>query len=81
MGLFDRFKKDDNKKKESTKKKAIPDDLEIEEDQLLLKDVATNGKDRYERAEAADKITNQYVALDLSKNIKSENGFYIDIII
>ena len=69
MGLLDRFKKSDDKK-ESKKEKAIPDKIEIEEDQLMLKDIATNGKDRYERAAAADQITNQYVALDLSKNIK-----------
>ena len=70
MGLFDRFKKNDAKKEESPKKAVIPDDLEIDEDQLLLKDIATNSKDRYERAAAADQITDQYVALDLSKTIK-----------
>ena len=67
MGLFDRFKKNDDKPKQD---KVIPDDLEIDEDQLMLKDIATNSKDRYERAAAADQITDQYVALDLSKNIK-----------
>ena len=35
MGLFDRFKKNDDKKEESRKKAVILDDLEIEEDQLL----------------------------------------------
>ena len=71
MGLFDRFKKSDNKKEEPKKeKKVIPDDLDIDEDQLILKNIATTSKDRYERAAAADKITDQYVALDLSKNIK-----------
>ena len=33
MGLFDRFKKDDKAKK----KKAIPDKVEIDEEQLILK--------------------------------------------
>ena len=70
MGLFDRFKKSDDKKQKPKKEKVIPDDLEIDEDQLILKEIATNSKDRYERAAAADQITDQYVALDLSKNIK-----------
>ena len=71
MGLFDRFKKSDNKKeKKPRQEKVIPDDLEIDEDQLLLKDIAINSKDRYERAAAADQITDQYVALDLAKNVK-----------
>ena len=42
MGLFDRFKKNDDKK---DKKEVIPDDPEIEEDQLLLKKIATTDKD------------------------------------
>ena len=54
MGLFDRFKKNDKKEH-----KAIPKDVEIEEDQLLLKKIATTDKDRNKRAVAADKITNQ----------------------
>ena len=66
MGLFDRFKS--NEKKE--KKIEIPDETEIDEEQLLLKKIATTDKDRYRRAEAADKITNQFVALDLSKTVK-----------
>ena len=70
MGLFDRFKKNESKKEKPKKEKVIPSDLEIDEDQLILKEVATNSKDRYERAAAADQITDQYVALDLSKNIK-----------
>ena len=71
MGLFDRFKKSDNKKEKPKKEeKVIPDDLEIDEDQLVLKDIAINSKDRYERAAAADQITDQYVALDLAKNVK-----------
>ena len=69
MGLFDRFKKSD-KKEMPNEVKIIPDDLDIDEDQLLLKEIATNSKDRYERAAAADQITDQYVALDMSKNIK-----------
>ena len=69
MGLFDRFKKSDKKEKPKEKKISL-DDLEIDEDQLLLKEIATNSKDRYERAAAADQITDQYVALDMSKNIK-----------
>ena len=68
MGLFDRFKKDN--KKEKTERKPIPKDVEIDEDQLLLKKIATTNKDRYERAAAADQITDQYVALDMSKNVK-----------
>ena len=71
MGLFNRFKKDDKKEKKPKKdKKVIPDDLEIDQDQLILKEIATNSKDRFERASAADQITDQYVALDMSKNIK-----------
>ena len=71
MGLFDRFKKSDNKKEKPKKEeKVIPDDLEIDEDQLVLKEIAINSKDRYERAAAADQITDQYVALDLAKNVK-----------
>ena len=69
MGLFDRFKSNDKDKKEK-KKNAVPDDIEIDEDQLELKRIATTHKDRYKRAEAADKITNQFVALDMSKNVK-----------
>ena len=70
MGLFDRFKKNDDKKQESKQEKVIPDDFEIDEDQLILKKIATSSKDRYERATATDKITDQYVALDLFKNVK-----------
>ena len=66
MGLFDRFKSND--KKEA--KKVVHDEIEIDEEQLLLKKIATTDKDRYKRAEAADKITNQFVALDMSKNVK-----------
>ena len=65
MGLFDRFKK-----KEKEEAKSIPKDMEIEEDQLLLKKIATTDKDRNKRAVAANNITNQYVALDLSKTVK-----------
>ena len=67
MGLFDRFKKNDKKEKKEIK---IPENPEIDEDQLLLKKIATTDKDRYKRAEAADKITNQFVALDMSKTVK-----------
>ena len=70
MGLFDRFKKDNTKKEKPKEEKVIPDDLEIDEDQLILKEIATNSKDRYERAAAADQVTDQYVALDMSKTIK-----------
>lgn len=45
MGLFDRFKKTEKKEKP---RKPIPTDVEIEEDQLLLKKIATTNKDRYE---------------------------------
>ena len=69
MGLFDRFKKSDSKKQPKTKN-VIPDDLEIDEDQLILKKIATTSKDRYERAAAVEKITNQYVSLDLAKTVK-----------
>ena len=65
MGLFDRFKKDDKKEHEP-----VQDDVEIEKDQLLLKKIATTDKDRNKRAIAADKITNQYVALDMAKTVK-----------
>ena len=64
MGLFDRFKKNESKK-EKPKKETVPKDIEIDEEQLALKEIALNSKDRYERANAADQITNQYVALDL----------------
>lgn len=37
MGLFDRFKKNDDEKQESKQEKVIPDDFEIDEDQLILK--------------------------------------------
>ena len=66
MGLFDRFKKNDK----AEKKVKIPDKVEIDDDQLALKKIATTDKDRIKRAEAADKITNQFVALDMSKNVK-----------
>ena len=59
MGLFDRFKKDNAKKEKPKEEKVIPDDLEIDEDQLILKEIATNSKDRYERAAAADQVTDQ----------------------
>ena len=60
MGLFDRFKKDNSKKEEPKEEKVIPDNLEIDEEQLILKEIATKSKDRYERAAAADQITGQY---------------------
>ena len=66
MGFFDRFKGNDTKKE----KKQIPEDIEIDQDQLLLKEIAINSKDRTERAIAADKITDQFVALDIAKNVK-----------
>ena len=65
MGLFDRFKKSDKKEK-----KVIPDNLEIEEEELRLKEIAINHKDRLERAKAADKISNEFVALDMAKTVK-----------
>ena len=37
---------------------------------LELKKIATTHKNRHKRAEAADKITNQFVALDMSKTVK-----------
>ena len=66
MGLFDRFKSKQPKKE----RKTIPKDIEIDEDQLLLKEIAINAKDRTERAVAADKITDEFVALDIAKNVK-----------
>ena len=65
MGFLDRFKNNDNKDK-----KFIPDEIEIDKQQLILKEIAINSKDRTERAVAADKITNQFVALDIAKNVK-----------
>ena len=65
MGLFDRFKKTDKKEK-----KLIPDNLDIDEEELRLKEIAINHKDRLERAQAADKISNEFVALDMAKTIK-----------
>ena len=53
MGLFDRFKKSNKKEK-----KVVLDDVEIEEEELRLKEIAINHKDRIERAQAADKIPN-----------------------
>lgn len=41
MGLFDRFKKTDKKRKKE--RKPIPKDVEIDEDQLLLKKNSDNG--------------------------------------
>ena len=41
MGLFDRFKKDDVKKE----KVAIPDESEIDAEQLILKKIATTNSD------------------------------------
>ena len=69
MGLFDRFKKDKNEKKERPPKE-IPKDVEIPEVELQLKEIAMNSKNRNERAVAVNNITNQYVALDLAKNVK-----------
>lgn len=66
MGFFDRFKSKDTKKE----KKPIPDNIEIDQDQLILKEIAINAKDRTERAVAADQITDQFVALDIAKNVK-----------
>jgi len=66
MGFLDRFKS-----KEPKKQKAVmPDDREIDEEQLALKEIAINSKDRNQRAIAADNITDQYVALDIAKNVK-----------
>ena len=55
MGLFDRFKKNESKK-EKPKKETVPKDIEIDEEQLALKEIALNSKDRYERANAADQM-------------------------
>ena len=67
MGFFDRFKKDktdksDNKEKSDKKEKEvreIPKDIEIPQEELLLKDIAMNSKNRNERAVAVNNITNQ----------------------
>ena len=67
MGLFDRFKKD---KKKEKKTEEIPTDIEIPEVELQLKEIAMKSKNRNERAVAVNNITNQYVALDLAKNVK-----------
>ena len=67
MGLLDRFKKD---KKKERKTKKIPTDIEIPEVELQLKEIAMKSKNRNERAVAVNNITNQYVALDLAKNVK-----------
>ena len=64
MGLFDRFKKNETKTEEISQQK------DIDEDQLILKEIATTSKDRIQRASAADQITDQYIALDLSKTVK-----------
>ena len=71
MGFFDRFKKDKTDKvdKKEEKKLNVPDDSEIEDSELLLKKIAMDSKNRHERAAAANNITNQYVALDLAKNV------------
>ena len=66
MGLFDRFKSKEPKKE----KKPIQDEIEIDEEQLILKEIAINAKDRTERAVAADNITDEFVALDIAKNVK-----------
>ena len=42
MGFFDRFKNKETKKE----KKEIPTDIEIDEDQLILKDIAINATKR-----------------------------------
>lgn len=65
MGLFDRFKKSHKKEK-----KLIPDNPEIEDEELRLKEIAINHKDRLERAQAADKISNEFLALDMAKTVK-----------
>ena len=75
MGLFDIFKKDKKDKKVAEEKKEkksieIPKDSEIPEVELQLKEIAMKNKNRNERAVAANSITNQYVALDLAKNVK-----------
>ena len=44
MGLFDRFKKDKAKEEKPKEEKVIPDDLEIDADQLILKEIATNSR-------------------------------------
>ena len=66
MGFLNRFKKD---KKEEKKPKNIKSIDEIPQDQIDLKKIAMTSKDRNERAFAADNITNQYVSLDLAKNV------------
>ena len=66
MGFLDRFKNKQPKKEKVVK----PDDIEIDPEQLALKEMAINSKDRTQRAVAADSITDQYVALDIAKNVK-----------
>ena len=70
MGLFSRFKKNNDENSKQNKNKEIHEDSDVDESQLMLKEIALNSKDRYERAAAADKITDQYVALDLAKSVK-----------
>ena len=66
MGFFDRFKSKEEKKEKAD----IPDESQIDPEQLALKEIAVNSKDRNQRAIAADSITDQYVALDIAKNVK-----------
>ena len=49
MGLFDRFKKSDSEKQQTKKKKPISKPDDINEDQLMLQEIATKSKDRYEK--------------------------------
>ena len=73
MGFFDRFKKNKNANKKvkrvERKRKAIDKQPDIEESQLALREIAVNSKNRHERAQATDSITNQYVALDIAKHV------------
>ncbi len=51
------------------KEKQLNKQPDIEESQLALREIAVNSKNRHERAQATDSITNQYVTLDIAKHV------------
>ena len=68
MGFFDRFKK--KKTEETIHDEINNEDVEIEEDQLALKEIAINHKNRHVRAKATSDIKNQFVLLEIAKTVK-----------
>ena len=74
MGLFDRFKKSHKKEK-----KLIPDNPEIEDEELRLKEIAINHKDRLETC-VEKRLTVGAPGKDAMKAVLKINKEFLDSI-